>query len=48
MAGGLPFVQQPTLYQSLGVRFSGADARSALQLANALFPTDAEANHANE
>jgi len=48
MAGGLPFVQQPALYQSLGVRFSGADARAALQLADSLFPREAEANDANE
>jgi methanogenic corrinoid protein MtbC1 len=40
MAGGLPFVQQPLLYQSLGVRFSGADARAALDLANTLFPAE--------
>jgi methanogenic corrinoid protein MtbC1 len=47
MAGGLPFVQQPALYQSLGVRFSGADARAALRLANALFPIEQEAGDAN-
>lgn len=35
MAGGLPFVNQMDLYKSLGVCFSGADARSALALANA-------------
>ena len=48
MAGGLPFVQQPMLYQNLGVRFSGADARAALRLADALFPGDEEANDAKE
>ncbi|MDQ2999372.1 MAG: cobalamin-dependent protein [Chloroflexota bacterium] len=48
MAGGLPFVQQPTLYQSLGVRFSGADARAALRLADSLFPSDEEANDVTE
>jgi hypothetical protein len=48
MAGGLPFVQQPALYQSLGVRFSGADARAALRLANALFPIEQEAGDADE
>jgi methanogenic corrinoid protein MtbC1 len=47
MAGGLPFVQQPALYQNLGVRFSGADARAALSLANALFHTYQEAGDAN-
>ncbi len=30
MAGGLPFVMQPQLYRSLGVRFSGVDARAAV------------------
>jgi methanogenic corrinoid protein MtbC1 len=34
MAGGYPFVNQPELYKKLGVRFSGADAASALALAN--------------
>jgi len=38
MAGGLPFVQQPDLYQSLGVRFAGLDARAAVTQANALLP----------
>ncbi|MEP7357996.1 MAG: cobalamin-dependent protein [Anaerolineales bacterium] len=38
MAGGLPFVQQPDLYQSLGVRFAGLDARAAVSQANALLP----------
>jgi methanogenic corrinoid protein MtbC1 len=47
MAGGLPFVQQPTLYQSLGVRFSGADARAALRLVDVLFHTDQEISDAN-
>jgi len=36
MAGGLPFVQQPELYKSLGVHFSGADAQTAVDLANQL------------
>lgn len=36
MAGGLPFVQQPELYKTLGVHFSGVDARQAVQLANQL------------
>jgi len=34
MAGGFPFVDQPDLYKSLGVRFSGANAPAALALAN--------------
>lgn len=34
MAGGYPFVQNPELYKSLGVHFSGSNAREALMLAN--------------
>jgi MerR family transcriptional regulator, light-induced transcriptional regulator len=34
MAGGYPFVQNPGLYQKLGLRFSGANARQAVELAN--------------
>jgi MerR family transcriptional regulator, light-induced transcriptional regulator len=34
MAGGQPFMQQPQLYKSLRVHFSGHDARAALTLAN--------------
>jgi MerR family transcriptional regulator, light-induced transcriptional regulator len=34
VAGGLPFVQQPEMYKTLGVRFSGIDARQAVQLAS--------------
>ena len=36
MVGGQAFVQQPDLYKSLGVRFTGADARAALHAANTL------------
>lgn len=36
MAGGFPFVQQPELYKSLGVRFASADARAAVRQANEL------------
>lgn len=34
IAGGYPFVQNPGLFQSLGVRFGGANARDALANAN--------------
>ena len=37
IAGGLPFVQQPDLYKSLGVHFAGADARAAVAHADELF-----------
>ena len=36
MAGGLPFVQQPELYRTLGIRFSGLDARAAVSAAESL------------
>ncbi len=38
MVGGLPFVQQPELYQALGVRFSAVDARQAVTKANQAVP----------
>lgn len=38
MAGGFPFVQNPDLYKSLGVQFTGVDANAALQLANTVVP----------
>lgn len=38
MAGGYPFVQNPDLYKSLGVHFSGANAREALEAANRIVP----------
>jgi len=41
MVGGLPFVQQPELYQALGVRFAGADARDAVVKANQLLAQSA-------
>ncbi len=34
MAGGQPFIQQPELFHSLGVHFTGSDARAALDAAN--------------
>ena len=34
MAGGYPFVQNPGLYQSLGIQFSGANALEAVKAAN--------------
>jgi methanogenic corrinoid protein MtbC1 len=37
MVGGMPFIQQPELYTKLGVHFSGADAREAVDKANQLF-----------
>jgi methanogenic corrinoid protein MtbC1 len=37
MVGGLPFVQQPELYKTLGVQFSGTDAAEAVRLANQSF-----------
>ena len=36
IAGGYPFVQNPTLYQNLGVHFGGTNATEALKFANAL------------
>jgi methanogenic corrinoid protein MtbC1 len=36
MVGGMPFIQQPDLYNRLGVLFSGVDARAAMGLANQL------------
>jgi MerR family transcriptional regulator, light-induced transcriptional regulator len=38
MAGGYPFVQNPSLYENLGVRFSGANAREAIEQANLILP----------
>lgn len=38
LAGGYPFVQNPTLYQNLGVRFGGANAQEALEIANTIIP----------
>lgn len=38
LAGGYPFVQNPTLYQNLGVRFGGANAQEALKIANEIIP----------
>ncbi|HSM26122.1 MAG TPA: cobalamin-dependent protein [Anaerolineaceae bacterium] len=38
MAGGFPFVQNPDLYKRLGVHFSGANAREALEIANKIVP----------
>jgi methylmalonyl-CoA mutase cobalamin-binding domain/chain len=35
MAGGFPFVQNPDLFKSMGVQFTGVDANEALRLANA-------------
>jgi len=37
MAGGMPFIQQPGLYNNLGVHFSGIDAREAVEKADQLF-----------
>ncbi len=37
MVGGMPFVQQPELVNTLNVRFSAADARQAVDRANRLF-----------
>ena len=37
MVGGLPFIQQPELYQTLGASFSGANAAEAVSKANQLF-----------
>ncbi len=37
MVGGMAFAQQPELAEPLGVRFTGANARDAVRLANALF-----------
>ena len=37
MVGGMPFVQQPELGNTLNVRFSAADARQAVDRANRLF-----------
>ena len=34
MAGGQPFIEQPELFRSLGVQFTGNDARAALAAAN--------------
>ena len=45
MVGGLPFVQQPDLYRSLGVRFSGIDAGAAVQLANDLISGNDQTVH---
>jgi methanogenic corrinoid protein MtbC1 len=36
MAGGYPFVQNPSLYKQLGVHFSGGDAREAVNITNSL------------
>jgi MerR family transcriptional regulator, light-induced transcriptional regulator len=38
MAGGYPFVQNPSLYENLGIRFSGVNAREAIQQANLIIP----------
>jgi MerR family transcriptional regulator, light-induced transcriptional regulator len=38
MVGGMPFVQQPELYKSLGVPFSAVDASDAVRLANQIIP----------
>ena len=38
MVGGLAFVQQPELYKTLGVQFSGSDAAEAVRLANQIIP----------
>jgi MerR family transcriptional regulator, light-induced transcriptional regulator len=49
MAGGLPFVAQPDLYRSLGVQFTGRDARDAVRRADVLLPAphqrDQACNH---
>ncbi len=37
MVGGMPFVQQPELVNTLNVRFSAADARQAVDRANRMF-----------
>lgn len=37
MVGGMPFVQQPELARTLNVRFSAANAREAVRLANQVF-----------
>lgn len=37
IAGGLPFVREPDLYQKMGVYASGVNAQQALQIANAHF-----------
>lgn len=34
MVGGLPFISQPNLFLTLGVRFAGLDAREAVNKAN--------------
>jgi hypothetical protein len=38
MSGGYPFVQNPFLYENLGIRFSGANAREAIEQANLIIP----------
>jgi methanogenic corrinoid protein MtbC1 len=40
MVGGLPFVQQPELYKTLGVQFSGLDAAEAVRKANQITPCE--------
>ena len=41
MVGGLSFIQQPELYKTFGVQFTGTDAREAVRLANQTFQDDA-------
>ena len=43
MVGGMPFIQQPELYKSMGVQFSALDAGEAVRLANQVIPDDTDA-----
>ncbi len=38
LAGGYPFVQNPSLYQNMGVRFGGGNAHDAVNIANEIIP----------
>lgn len=42
MVGGMPFIQEPELYQNLGVHFTGSNAHEAVAKANELFSKQEE------